>query len=31
MLQASLHLCMAIQSDEYRDLVTTCVSNIEVS
>ncbi|XP_021940372.1 transcriptional protein SWT1 isoform X2 [Zootermopsis nevadensis] len=29
MLQTSLHLCMAVQFDEYRDLVSACVSNIE--
>lgn len=31
MLQTSLHLCMAVQFDEYCDLVSACVSNIEVS
>jgi hypothetical protein len=29
-LQGSLHLCMGIQSNEYHDMVSTCMSNIEV-
>jgi rRNA-processing protein FCF1 len=28
-LQASLHLCMGIQCNEYRDLVSTCLTNIK--